>query len=232
MSAHSVSPPTFGMIWQRRIVYLVGFLRNVVSLCHTSVDSTGLSLWLSSTRISGKLALRPHRMHFELAELPAHRDVLRGRQVLVAQDDDFVFDQRGFEGVQRGRRQWFSEIDTGDFRTELDAQALDLKWRGGAGKRRFGRDVDVHRKPLELFVWRVDYGTAGDLINWLFSQSCRAAATRRGRARGAPNVRVSQIDPASAERRQIIACWSARWCRGRSAGHRPSTRPAAPIWRR
>src|SRR5262249_9306049 len=53
MLAHSVSPPTLGMIWQRRMVYRVGHFRNVVSLCHTSVDSTGLSLWLSSTRISG-----------------------------------------------------------------------------------------------------------------------------------------------------------------------------------
>ena len=53
MSAQSVSPPTFGMIWQRRIVYLVGFFRKVVSLCQTSVERTGLSLSLSSTRISG-----------------------------------------------------------------------------------------------------------------------------------------------------------------------------------
>ena len=77
----------------------------------------------------GKFALRPHRMHFEIAELTAERDVLRGRQMLVAQHDDLVLDQRGFEGVQRRRRQWLSEIDTGDFRAELDAQALDLKWR-------------------------------------------------------------------------------------------------------
>jgi hypothetical protein len=44
MLAHSVSPPNSGMISQRRMVYLVGFCRNVVSLCQTSVDSTGLSL--------------------------------------------------------------------------------------------------------------------------------------------------------------------------------------------
>ena len=44
MLAHSVSPPNSGMISQRRMVYLVGVFRNVVSLCQTSVDSTGLSL--------------------------------------------------------------------------------------------------------------------------------------------------------------------------------------------
>ncbi len=53
MSHQSVSPPSFGMIWQRRIVYFVGFTRNVVSECQTSVDRTGLSLLLSSTMISG-----------------------------------------------------------------------------------------------------------------------------------------------------------------------------------
>ncbi len=96
-----------------------------------------------------KFTLRPHRMHFEIAELAAERNMLLGRQMLVAQHDDLVLDQRGFEGVQRRRRQWLSEIDTGNLRAELDAQAFDLKWRRGFRKRGFGRDVHVHRRPPE-----------------------------------------------------------------------------------
>ena len=48
-----------------------------------------------------ELALRPHRVHFKLAEPAAKRDVLLGGQELVAHRQHLVLDQRGFE---RGKR--------------------------------------------------------------------------------------------------------------------------------
>ena len=44
-----------------------------------------------------ELALRPHRMDFELAEMPAHGDVLRGVHVLVAHEEHLVLDQGRLE---------------------------------------------------------------------------------------------------------------------------------------
>jgi hypothetical protein len=48
----------------------------------------------------GELALRPHRVYLKLAEASAQRDMLLGREMLVAQHDDLVLDEGGFESLK------------------------------------------------------------------------------------------------------------------------------------
>ena len=92
-----------------------------------------------------ELTLRPHRVHLELAEVPADPDMLLGRQMLVAYDDDLVLDQGGFERLERRRLVLLLEVERVDLRAEPCAQALNLERRlAGGGGRFVAGDVDVH----------------------------------------------------------------------------------------
>jgi hypothetical protein len=92
-----------------------------------------------------KLALRPHRMHLELAEMPADRDMLLGRQMLVAYDDDLVLDQGGFERLECRRLMLLLEVEPMDFRAEPRAQALNLERRfSGRSGCLVAGNIDVH----------------------------------------------------------------------------------------
>ena len=93
-----------------------------------------------------EFALRAHRVDFELAEQPADRDMLRGVEMLVAQEHHLVLDQRRFECLEGFRIEPVLEIEAVDFGAQPRAMTFDLE-RGGACAQLFGGDVDVHGVP-------------------------------------------------------------------------------------
>jgi hypothetical protein len=115
-----------------------------------------------------KLALRAHGMDLELAEQPADGDVLRGGQVLVAQDQHLVLDQGRFESPRGRGAHVLLEIETMDLRAQPGAQPLHPE--GSVGRRLTGRlsadvaDVDVHVRALfSPSVSSPNYRTSGAL---------------------------------------------------------------------
>ena len=96
----------------------------------------------------GELALRSHWMDFELAEHPAHLDVLLRGEMLIADHDHLVLDQRGLECRECLRIHGLLEIKAMDFSPQLRAQALDRERRRTDFDRSlFGGNVDVHVEP-------------------------------------------------------------------------------------
>jgi hypothetical protein len=96
----------------------------------------------------GEFALRPHRMDFELAEHPAHLDVLLRGQMLIADHDHLVLDQGGLESRKCLRIHGLLEIKAMDFSPQLRAQALDLEQRRtDVDPGLFSGNVDVHVEP-------------------------------------------------------------------------------------
>jgi hypothetical protein len=61
-----------------------------------------------------------------LAELPRHRDVLRMIEMLVAKEDNLPFQERVAHLLHLLRRQRLRQIDTTDFRTDMQGQRYDL----------------------------------------------------------------------------------------------------------
>ena len=121
------------MISQRRMVYLVGFFRNVVSLCQTSVESTGLSLWLSSTRISGNSPCGRIGCTSSSPNRRLNGDMLRRGQVLVAHHQHLVLDQRRLEGREVSR-------SSGSFRS--------IPWISAPRFRQGARPQTARRRPF------------------------------------------------------------------------------------
>ena len=197
MLAHSVSPPTLGMIWQRRIVYLVGHFRNVVSLCHTSVDSTGLSLWLSSTRISGNSPCGRIGWTSSSPNARLIATCCAVVEVLLAHVDDLVLDQGGFEGLECRRIPGLHEIDAADFRAEPCAHAFHFERGRCCRLHTVGCDVDVHgcvtacRPPSALVC--CDYGTMMNRIKGSRAYVELAIARWSGNGKGAVAMELASI---------------------------------------
>ena len=61
-----------------------------------------------------------------LAELPRHRDVLRMIEMLVAKEDDLPFQEGVAHLLHLLRRQRLGQIDTTDFRTDMQGQRYDF----------------------------------------------------------------------------------------------------------
>ena len=89
--------------------------------------------------------------------------MLLGRQMLVAQDDDLVLDQRGFERLERHRIVVLLEIEAMNFRTQPRAQPLDFEG-GLAGGCLVGGNVDVHGSLLGNSSFGADYGASGGIF--------------------------------------------------------------------
>ena len=68
-----------------------------------------------------------------LAELPRHRDVLRMIEMLVAEEDDLPFQEGVAHLLHLLRRQRPGQIDTANFRTDMQRQRydFDVLWRLG-----------------------------------------------------------------------------------------------------
>jgi hypothetical protein len=106
-----------------------------------------------------ELALRAHRMDFELAEPPADGDVLGGGQVLVAQDQHLVLDQGRLERPRDGGAHLRPEIEAVNLRPEPGTQPLHLERRAcerllaliGTGLDATDVDVHVQTRLLEAF---------------------------------------------------------------------------------
>jgi len=58
------------------------------------------------------------RMDVQVAEQPAERQVLVGRDVLVAEEDDAVLGQRTMDLVVLAVRQRLAEVEAGDLRAD------------------------------------------------------------------------------------------------------------------
>ncbi len=61
-----------------------------------------------------------------LAELPRHRDLLRMIEMLVAEEDDLPFQESVAHLLHLRRRQRLGQIDTADFRTDMQGQRYDF----------------------------------------------------------------------------------------------------------
>ena len=95
MLTNMVSPPTAGTSLAHRMVAIGGSARKVSSECHTSVPNGGVVSSLRNLISTGALSsLRRERMHGELAEAAAEVHQVLRRDVLVAEDDQLVLDQR------------------------------------------------------------------------------------------------------------------------------------------
>ena len=68
-------------------------------------------------------------MHFELAEPAAHLDMLPGVEMLIADHDHLVLDQRRLQCLVGRGVQALLEVEAVDFGAELRAQAFDLERR-------------------------------------------------------------------------------------------------------
>ena len=67
------------------------------------------------------------RMILELAEVPRERDVLRARDVLVAEEQHLVLEQQRADlGEQRGVARGDAEIDVGELGADRAGERLDL----------------------------------------------------------------------------------------------------------
>jgi hypothetical protein len=71
-------------------------------------------------------------MDRELAEQGAERHLLVDRDVLVAQDDHFVLDQRVVDDLELGGAQWPPEIDALDFSADEAVDGFYADFRRGA----------------------------------------------------------------------------------------------------
>ena len=67
--------------------------------------------------------VRRERMHGQLAEAAAEGHQLLGGDVLVAEDDQLVFDQRRLDRGELRVRQRLAQIDAGNLGAEVDADA-------------------------------------------------------------------------------------------------------------
>ena len=124
--------------------------------------------------------LRPARLvrrggvDVQLAEQPAEGEVLVGRDVLVAEEDDEVLGERAVDLVQLAVRQRLGEIDAGDLRADDRRQLVD-------GDRLVGRDASA--------TWRIR-GPAlplSELIGTLPAKSRLPGMVARARASAMPN---------------------------------------------
>ena len=126
MLTNMVSPPTAGTSLATRMVAIGGSARNVSSECQTSVPNGGV---VSSLRnlISSEtsLSVRRERMHGELAEAAAEVDQLLRGDVLVAEYQQFVLDQRILDRVALLVRHRLAQVDTGDLGAEMGADPRD-----------------------------------------------------------------------------------------------------------
>ena len=94
MLAKQVSPPTAGSCTARRIEPIGGSARNVLSLCHSSAPSPFGCTW-SSTTISGVSWWTVcERRHVHRPEAQRERDLLVVGDVLVAEEEHEVVEQR------------------------------------------------------------------------------------------------------------------------------------------
>ena len=110
-----------------------------------------------------ELALRAHRVDFELAEQPADGDVLGGVEMLVAQEHHLVLDQRRLERLEGFGIQPLLEIEAVDFRAQPGAETFHLERGRACADAYVGGDVDVHGDPRRAWICR-DYAANGQTI--------------------------------------------------------------------
>ncbi len=96
MLTNMVSPPTAGTSLAHRIVAIGGSARKVSSECQTSVPNGGVGLVVPELDQLGRVLafVRRERMHGQFAEAAAELHQVVGRDVLIAEDDQLVLDQR------------------------------------------------------------------------------------------------------------------------------------------
>jgi hypothetical protein len=64
-------------------------------------------------------------MRVERAEAPGERGMLVGGQILIAEEDDLVFQDRLFDFVANGIRKRLPKVDPADFRADMRLQWFD-----------------------------------------------------------------------------------------------------------
>ena len=102
--------------------------------------------------------VRRERMHGEFVEAAAEIHQVVGRDVLVAEDDQLVLDQRGLDRLELFVRQLAAKIDAADLGAEMDAD-LGHGDAGALGGKRFAL-VEFERlvhgaSPLALYLVRL-----------------------------------------------------------------------------
>ena len=93
MSANRVSPPTSGTSTARSIDPSDGSCRQVTSLCQKFSVPASVLVVLQHHHLGEAPLGRHERVHLEVAEVAAEGDVLVGRDVLVAEEQDLVVDE-------------------------------------------------------------------------------------------------------------------------------------------
>ena len=95
MLTNIVSPPTAGTSLAHSTVAIGGSARKVSSECQTSVPNGGVGLVVAELDELRRVAfVRRERMHGQFAEPPAEIHQILGADLLIAEDDQLVLDQR------------------------------------------------------------------------------------------------------------------------------------------
>ncbi len=102
MLTNIVSPPTAGTSLAHRIVAIGGSARNVSSECQTSVPNGGVVSSFLNLISSGAFlpSFGANGCTVSVVEAPAERHQIVGRDVLIAEDDQFVLDQRSLDRIE------------------------------------------------------------------------------------------------------------------------------------
>src|SRR5262249_16575336 len=150
MLTNMVSPPTAGTSFAHRMVAIGGLAGNGSSECPNAMPNGGAeggSLFMvwELDELGRVCLVRRERMNRQLTKSSAKLDQIFGRDILVAEDDQLVLDQRVVERLELLVRQRPAKINAADLRAQMDA---DFR-HGDAGRLR------ADRLALVEFEWLV-----------------------------------------------------------------------------
>ena len=131
MLAKQVSPPTAGSCTARRIDPIGGFAMKVLSLCHSSAPSPFGLTWSSTVTVGRLLVRRDERRHVQRPEPQREREVLLVGQVLVAEEDDEVLEERRADRGDGGVVEGLAQVDAVDLGTDRRGERPHLDRSGG-----------------------------------------------------------------------------------------------------